>query len=142
MAAMREVLLEMGLPEEQLKTEAFVSPQAAAPLAPGATGEEGALSTLQTAVAPDPSATGQVRFQRSGQQIEEPSTKTILEAAEDAGVSIPFECRSGICGQCKTKLISGRVSMDTEDALSAAEKARGYILACQAHAVGDVTVDA
>jgi len=32
--------------------------------------------------------------------------------------------------------------METEDALSAAEKARGFILACQAHAVGDVTVDA
>ena len=83
-----------------------------------------------------------MRFQRSGQLIEEASTRTILEAAEDGGVSIPFECRSGICGQCKTKLISGRVTMETEDALSAAEKARGFILACQARAVGDVTVDA
>jgi ferredoxin len=80
--------------------------------------------------------------QRPGQQIEEPPTKTILETTEDAGVSIPFECRSGICGRCKTKLISGRVTMETEDALRAAEKARGFILACQAHAVGDVTVDA
>jgi ferredoxin-NADP reductase len=148
MVAMRKVLLEMGLPEGELKTEAFVSPQAAAALAPGATGEEAVSATLETAAAPDPSATSQppgavhVRFQRSGQLIEEPSIKTILETAEDAGVSIPFECRAGVCGQCKTKLLSGRVTMETEDALSAAEKARGFILACQAHAISDVTLDA
>ncbi len=148
MAAVRKVLLEMGLPEGLLKTEAFVSPLTAGALAPAATGEDAVSATLETAAAADPLATtrtegaGHVRFQRSGQQIEESPTKTILETAEDAGVSIPFECRSGICGQCKTKLISGRVTMETEDALSAAEKARGFILACQAHAVGDVTVDA
>ena len=67
---------------------------------------------------------------------------TVLEAAEDCGVAIPFECRSGICGQCKSKVLSGRVVMETQDALSATEKAKGIILACQAHAVGDVVIDA
>jgi RNase P subunit RPR2 len=36
----------------------------------------------------------------------------LLEAAEDASVTIPFERRSGICGQCKTHLISGTVTME------------------------------
>jgi hypothetical protein len=61
-------------------------------------------------------------------------------SAETRHEYLPVE--PGICEQCKTKLISGRATMETEDALSAAEKARGFILACQAHAVGDVTVDA
>ncbi|HEY4183720.1 MAG TPA: 2Fe-2S iron-sulfur cluster-binding protein, partial [Polyangia bacterium] len=143
MAATRTLLLEMGLPEAELKTEAFVSP------AGGAAAEtpEVVASALEASAAPAPSAASggpgaRVRFQRSGQVADEPAGRTILETAEDAGVSIPFECRSGICGQCKTKLLSGRVTMETEDALSAAEKARGLILACQAHSVGDVTVDA
>ena len=66
----------------------------------------------------------------------------MLEAAEDAGVDIPFECRSGICGQCKTPLVSGRVTMDVQDALSAADRARGLILACQARALQPIEIDA
>jgi len=66
----------------------------------------------------------------------------VLEAAEECGVAIPFECRSGICGQCKTKVISGRVAMEVQDALTSADKAKGIVLACQAVCVNDVTVDA
>jgi len=72
----------------------------------------------------------------------QPPRQTLLETAEAAGIDIAFECRAGICGQCKTKLLAGRVAMDSEDALTAGEKARGFILACQAHSLGDVTVDA
>ena len=66
---------------------------------------------------------------------------TVLEAAEAASVDLPFECRSGICGQCKMRLLSGSVIMDSEDALTVVEKANGWILACQAHASSDVVVD-
>jgi ferredoxin len=66
----------------------------------------------------------------------------VLEAAENCGVEIPFECRSGICGQCKTPLLVGRVTMEVQDALTAADRLKGLILACQARAVRDVEVDA
>jgi ferredoxin-NADP reductase/DMSO/TMAO reductase YedYZ heme-binding membrane subunit len=144
MAAVRKVILEMGLPEEQLKTEAFVSLPAAAPVVETVSAilEEAAVPAALAPPEGSGTEAGHVRFKRSNQVVEEQSGRTILETAEDAGVTIPFECRSGICGQCKTKLLSGRVTMETEDALSATEKARGFILACQAHALGDVTVDA
>ena len=64
------------------------------------------------------------------------------QAAEASSIDLPFECRSGICGQCKTRLLSGSVVMDSEDALTANEKANGWILACQAHATSDVVVEA
>ena len=67
---------------------------------------------------------------------------TLLEASETIGVDLPFECRSGVCGQCKVKLLTGAVEMDVEDAISAYEKDAGWVLACQAHAVVDVTIDA
>ena len=49
----------------------------------------------------------------------------MLEAAEASSIQLPYECRSGICGQCKTRLMEGTVIMDCEDALSPAEKANG-----------------
>jgi ferredoxin len=66
----------------------------------------------------------------------------VLEAAEECGVPIPFECRSGICGQCKTKLIAGQVVMEVQDALTSSDRANGWILACQARAAKDLIVDA
>lgn len=55
---------------------------------------------------------------------------------------MPFECRAGICGQCKTRLLKGSVTMAVEDALSPGDKAKGFILACQAHARSDIAIDA
>ena len=55
---------------------------------------------------------------------------------------IPYDCRSGICGQCKIKLLSGSVVMDSEDALDDADRAEGLILGCQARCVDNVQVDA
>ena len=38
------------------------------------------------------------------------STKTLLEAAEEQGIVMEHGCRSGMCGSCKTNLVSGEVS--------------------------------
>jgi hypothetical protein len=42
---------------------------------------------------------------------------------------------------CRVKLLSGRVTMAVEDALTAQDKADGFILACQAKVQGEVRVD-
>ncbi|HSK05509.1 MAG TPA: 2Fe-2S iron-sulfur cluster binding domain-containing protein [Kofleriaceae bacterium] len=83
-----------------------------------------------------------MRFLRAGKTADLPAGLTVLRAAEEAGVDIPFECRSGICGQCKTRLVSGRVAMENQDALTPADRSRGLILACQARAAGGLVVDA
>ena len=80
-------------------------------------------------------------FKRSGKQVETVGM-TVLEAAEDNEIAIPFECRSGICGQCKCKLVSGRVVMDSQDALTASDKAKGLILACQARPTQNCEIEA
>ena len=46
-----------------------------------------------------------VVFTRTGRTVELSSDSSVLEAAEDNGIEFPFECRSGICGQCKTQLV-------------------------------------
>lgn len=68
--------------------------------------------------------------------------QTVLEAALDAGVQFPHSCRSGRCGACKSRLLSGEVMMleHSPFALDVAERDSGYILACRAVPLTDVAV--
>jgi ring-1,2-phenylacetyl-CoA epoxidase subunit PaaE len=63
------------------------------------------------------------------------SGEFILDAAEAAGLELPFACRSGICSTCRTKLVSGKVEMAYHQALEEWEVAAGYVLCCQARPV-------
>ena len=85
---------------------------------------------------------GKVVFQASDTTAPVPVDATILDVADEVGVFIDNACRSGTCASCRVKLLSGKVSMAVEDALTEQDKAEGYILACQAKIRGDVTVDA
>jgi len=129
MTAMRKLLVEMGIPDDDIHQEAFVSP----PM-PKA-GEPEPVDEV-------PEGVRNLEFKRAGKSVKLTNGLTVLEAAEECGIDIPFECRSGICGQCKTKLISGRVAMEVQDALTAADKSKGLILACQAVCTKDAVVDA
>jgi len=56
----------------------------------------------------------------------------ILDAAEAAGLSLPFSCRSGVCSTCRAKLVDGTVAMDRNQALEEWEVRAGFVLCCQA----------
>lgn len=71
-----------------------------------------------------------VTFAASDKSPRLPPDKVILEVAEENGVEIDYSCRVGICGVCKVKLLSGRVSMAVEEALTAEDKTAGIVLAC------------
>jgi NAD(P)H-flavin reductase/ferredoxin len=68
--------------------------------------------------------------------------ETVLEAALAAGVPFPHSCKSGRCGACKARLVSGDVTLleHSPFALDATEKQAGSILACRAIPLNDVTV--
>lgn len=141
MADVRRSLRCLGVDEAQIKTELFIRTPAAK------TGVGGAVEASTAVAAPGEASTIEdglvtIEFRRSGRVAELAIDTSILDAAEDAGVDLPFECRSGICGQCKTKLISGRVTMNVQDALTPSDRTNGLILACQAHSRGSVVVDA
>lgn len=59
--------------------------------------------------------------------------KTILDAAEEVGMFIPYTCMSGSCVDCKGKIIKGSANMDMNYALTDDEISGGFILTCQAH---------
>ncbi|MDF1841740.1 MAG: FAD-binding oxidoreductase [Rubripirellula sp.] len=133
MESMRQNLESIGVPSDSIATEAFVS------LKPSNDTDVLSNGTNQGDIAE--SAT--VVFASSGQSIDISGQVTMLEAAEQAGVSLPFECRSGICGQCKVRCVSGRVHMESTDALTPGEATDGFILACQAQPVDEeIEIDA
>ncbi len=68
--------------------------------------------------------------------------QTILEAALDLDIDLPYSCQAGMCTACMGKCISGKVKLDEEDGLSESELKAGYILTCVAHPVGaDVVIE-
>lgn len=56
---------------------------------------------------------------------------TVLEAAERAGLELPYSCRAGVCSTCRTRLTRGAVTMTTNYALEPWEVEAGFVLACQ-----------
>ena len=67
---------------------------------------------------------------------------TILDAAMDNDVDVPFSCKGAVCCTCNAKVTEGKVTMDANYALSDQEVEDGYVLACQSHpASAKVTLD-
>ncbi|MEY4383939.1 MAG: hypothetical protein RI995_1481 [Bacteroidota bacterium] len=60
-------------------------------------------------------------------------SQTILEAALEADIDIPYSCQAGMCTACMGLCSSGKVIMDEEDGLTQGEIDKGYILTCVSH---------
>lgn len=140
MAAMREQLAELGVPEAQLHTEAFGPASLPAEPAEIEVKEAPAVARRKRTGSKPAVAPTTVTFSISGVSAPLPAGETVLEAAEEAGVEIPYGCRVGECGVCVTKLLAGEVTMEVETGLAPEDKDKGYILACQAKSGGQPLV--
>jgi ferredoxin-NADP reductase len=85
---------------------------------------------------------GSLRFERSGIEVECSGTQSILEAAEQCGVTIASACRTGDCGECKVRKVSGDAPMANTDGLDPHEVEDGYVLSCVSFVNGRVCVAA
>lgn len=66
--------------------------------------------------------------------------ETVLEAAMNMDIDLPYSCQAGMCTACMGRCVSGKVTLDEEDALSEAELKEGFILTCVAHPMSDDVV--
>jgi len=126
----KALLIELGVPQEQVKMELF-----------GAT--KPAIAPAGTTAKPSIPATGPtVNFAKNNKSAKIHGGQTVLELSEELGIGIEFSCRVGTCGVCKVKMASGEVEQEVQDALDDNDKKNGIILACQAKPKTEVTVEA
>lgn len=65
---------------------------------------------------------------------------TILDAAMENDVDVPFSCKGAVCCTCKALVTEGKAVMTANYSLSEQEVAEGYILTCQAHPASEKVV--
>ncbi|HEY4088747.1 MAG TPA: MOSC and FAD-binding oxidoreductase domain-containing protein [Bryobacteraceae bacterium] len=134
MADMRSALGTYGIPKERIHLEIFNGSE---PVNPGVVS-----AIIRRPHLPEgDGATGPVvSFARSGIAAHwNPSAyQSILELAEACDVPVRWSCRTGVCHNCESGLVSGAVVYGPEPLDKPAE---GNILVCCSQPVGDVVID-
>lgn len=132
--AARDHLKEAGAEEEKVHFELFASGPP-----PTTTG------TLSNHPPKTQNVTSKVKVVMDGDEFElqmESNGQTILDAASEAGIDVPFSCKGAVCCTCLARVKQGEVSMEKNYSLSDKEVEEGLILTCQAHPqTNDVIVD-
>jgi ferredoxin-NADP reductase len=130
---MRALLVQMGMPAGQVRSEVFEAAVAAtAGKPPNATEDDQVTTSARD---------HRMKCTRAGQAVKIQAGQTLLEAAEAAGVPIDSLCRSGVCGTCRTKVLDGQVECESA-LLDDEDRADGFVLACVSHARTDCVVEA
>lgn len=85
-----------------------------------------------------------VRVMPSGHEFFVEGEDDLLDTGLRAGLPLAYGCSNAACGQCKVRLMSGETRQVRQPlfALSEAEQAEGYRLACCHTAVTDVVIEA
>jgi CDP-4-dehydro-6-deoxyglucose reductase len=80
----------------------------------------------------------------SGRTFSVERDEPILHAAIRQGIGLPYGCKDGACGSCKSRLIEGRVIHGVHQlkALSPVEEAAGFVLTCSAAPQTDIVLEA
>lgn len=132
MGAVRELLARAGADPDRCHEESFDLGPVDAPVGvPGG-------PVAGPAVGPSYS----VELRRSGRTLECSGDTTVLAAAAQAGVTLPSSCQEGMCGTCKTTLLSGSVEMHHAGGIRPREIAQDKILLCCSTPREDLVLDA
>ena len=123
MVTCRIKLLELGFQLSQIKRETFVLP------------EDEVDDDDMTEKVPRDLNTYSVVLDYRGHlhSLDVPYNRTILQAALDQRIDIPYSCRAGICSTCTASCSKGHVHMDYNEVLTDDEVAAGRVLVCTGH---------
>ncbi|MEK0083002.1 2Fe-2S iron-sulfur cluster-binding protein [Benzoatithermus flavus] len=130
MAAVRAILAEIGFDVARYHEESFDYTTLVG---------ESEETVRQAAAAETP--TFRVEFTKSRRVVECDAGTTVLNAARAAGMRLPSSCAKGLCGTCKSRLVSGKVEMKHAGGIRQREIDQGWVLLCCAKPQGDLVVE-
>jgi ring-1,2-phenylacetyl-CoA epoxidase subunit PaaE len=131
--ATQGALLAGGVPAERIHTERF-------------------FATSQRPVTKSPPRTASIAGEQAGarrldvvldgktHQLAMGEDERVLDVALEAGLDLPYSCRSGVCTTCRARLLEGKVQMEKNFTLEQWEIERGFVLTCQARPLTDRVV--
>ena len=126
MESLVPALAQWGVPEADIHYEAFGPASVRLPSA--------------AAQAAPPTGPFEVRFKRSARTVRwEEAEGTLLDFAERHGITVESGCRSGGCGSCETRLVSGAVAYA---AAPDHDPQPGHCLPCVARPASDLVLEA
>ena len=126
MRMIRLTLLYMGIEPAQIRKENFV---------------------LKTVSVTDslinfPPQTIRINFKNESYDLVVGENQSILQAALQNGIQLPYSCRNGICSACTALCKSGGIEMVKNDVLTDLDLSQGWVLTCTGHPVkDDVVID-
>ncbi|MCQ8780759.1 hybrid-cluster NAD(P)-dependent oxidoreductase [Mangrovibrevibacter kandeliae] len=133
MDAMRTVLRGAGFPMTRYHQESFnfedFTEEAQEAIAEAQAEIDSAVKTYR------------VEFAKTKRVVEVPADLTVLEAARRAGMRLPSSCTKGVCGTCKSKLVSGTVDMKHGGGIRQREIDNGMTLLCCSKPTSDLVID-
>jgi ferredoxin-NADP reductase len=124
MRMIRLTLLYMGFETRQIRKENFV------------------LETVNVTAALTnyPPRNIRINFNKETFDIVVGENQSILQAALQNNIQLPYSCRVGDCSTCAAICKIGKVEMAKNDVLTDADLAKGWILTCTGHPVTDDVV--
>ncbi len=134
MVNVSEALEKQGVDKKRIHIELFTTPVTSEAKAPPVTVGEGAFTGV-----------AKVKVILDGREttLDIPASgDSVLDAALDGGLDVPFACKGAVCCTCKARVVEGKVEMAMNYALTDEEVADGYVLTCQTHPRSpNVTID-
>ncbi|GGF43758.1 hybrid-cluster NAD(P)-dependent oxidoreductase [Aliidongia dinghuensis] len=127
MKAARDIVAELGVPAANYLQESFDEP----PLEDAPIKDDGGPETQSF----------RVDFAKQARTIEVPAGQTVLSHAKRQGIRLPSSCANGLCGTCKSKLVSGTVDMHHNGGIRQREIDAGWFLPCCSKPLSDLVVD-
>ena len=125
--ATEKALLDVGVPERNIRTERFTSPTLEAMPA-----EARKQVVLGHALESKGEVALTIVLDGKKHQMQMSSSDKILDVALAAGLDLPYSCRGGVCCTCRAKVMQGSVEMEKNFTLEKWEAEQGFVLSCQA----------